>query len=279
MREVALKKKKKVVEGYQYVAWAERLEFVLGESGQPQPEFELGESFYPRDAEGRTWEEVAVENGVPVYVCAAPRHAEGFVTLVNAAMMRDALSVKARRDEPEEEAAEDGGMEEWRMENGGMENGKGEGEKGKPVAEEETLRVWLKVWLGAIYEHLVAAPTDAMTKAPWVPLYDFLAHLTTDVDAGALEAWRGITTCEDALAFMAGDTTNRAHLRLTILMLLCAESDASAQPMKVIREVGMALGLDAEKLDKAAAKVGEGNAEVWQKQGEKDAATPTTSPP
>lgn len=251
IKETALKKKKKVSAGYQFVEWSQRLEFVLGESGQPQPEFELGESFYPRDAEGRTWELVALENGVPVYVCAAPRHAEGFVTLVNAAMMRDALSVKTREAETEAEPEQAGSLShEGKEQAGSLSHDASKAD----VAKE--LRAGLKVWLGAIYEHLVASPTDVMTKGPWLPLYDFLAHWTTDVDAGALEAWRGITTREDALAFMTGDKVNRAPLRMALMLLLCAESDASSEPMKVIREVGAALGLDAKKLDKAAAKAG-----------------------
>lgn len=289
--ESKLRKKKKVVDGFNYVEWKDRLDFVLGDSGQPHPEFELGESYYPKDTEGRSWEQVAVGLQVPVYVCAAPRHAEGFVTLVNSAMMRDALSVKASApvggaEEDEEEPAEVtslldrdvlnglcthcGKMFEDELHAEDHINGPAcekKPESNAPIVgaseqtqvslvdenEAERLRVWLKTWLGAIYEHLVSKPTDAMTSGPWRPLYAFLAHLTTDVDAGALEAWRGISHRAQALDFMTSDAKQRAPLRLAILLLLCAESDASDQPQKVIREVAGALGLDGKKLDQAAA--------------------------
>ena len=95
-----------------------------------------------------------------------------------------------------------------------------------------------------------------MTSGPWKPLYAFLARLTTDVDAGALEAWRGIASGAEALEFINSDVKQRAPLRLAILLLLCAESDASDQPEKVIREVAGALlpAASLVQLDKAAAE-------------------------
>ena len=81
-----------------------------------------------------------------------------------------------------------------------------------------------------------------------MPLREYLAHLTTDVDAGALEAWQGITTAEGAVAWIEGDTKNRAHLRTTLMLLLCAAHDASGSE-DAIRNVGAALGVDAEALD------------------------------
>ncbi|WP_395734114.1 ParB/RepB/Spo0J family partition protein [Prosthecobacter sp.] len=261
--EAKLRKKKKVVDGFNYVEWKDRLDFVLGDSGQPQPEFELGESYYPKDPDGRSWEAVAVGLQVPVYVCAAPRHAEGFVTLVNAAMMRDALTVRpapvgSGEDEDDEELpqsdAKTGAKTESEPDEGGAPVDASEQPSVSLVDENEAerLRVWLKTWLGAIYEHLVSKPTDAMTSGPWRPLQSFLARITTDRDSEALLAWRGITSSTEALEFIASDTKNRAPLRLAILLLLCAESDASDQPQKVIREVAGVLGLDGKKLDLAA---------------------------
>lgn len=264
--ESKLRKKKKVVDGFNYVEWKDRLDFVLGDSGQPQPEFELGESYYPKDTEGRSWEQVAVGLQVPVYVCAAPRHAEGFVTLVNSAMMRDALTVRVAPVESGEEEDEDDAKDS-EGEHDDLRAAFLAGQvpeefmKGDPAApvddrEAERLRVWLKTWLGAIYEHLVSKPTDAMTTGPWRPLHAFLARLTTDVDAGALEAWRGIASGAEALEFINSDVKQRAPLRLAILLLLCAESDASDQPEKVIREVAGALlpAASLVQLDKAAAE-------------------------
>lgn len=258
IKSAALKRRgKRVVDGYQHVEWEQRLEFVQGESGQPLPEFELGESLYPRDAEGRTWEQVAVEMQVPVYVVAAPRHADGFVTVVNAAMMRDAKSLPrcARNDETGAVLRGETAKDERTKDEGRMTNEEGAGSAGPvPDAKAEALKRWLRVWLGAIYEHLIERPTDVMCKGPWLPLQDYLAHVTTDVDAGALEAWRGITMREEALAFIESDKVNRAPLRMALMMLLCAESDASDQPQRKIREVAASLGLDAGKLEEMAAR-------------------------
>lgn len=312
-----LAKKKRIIDGYHYVEWAQRMDYVLGDSGQPRSEFELGEAYYPKDAEGRNWEQVAVGLQVPVYVCAAPRHAEGFVTLVNAQMMREAVNLgkeqAAAGDDEGEDSNQDEGLAKTIAEKAAfalkqriaefrdfyakhpecsaadfqrrfglsfaaadillktlkedtdaddkdpVAAGFIEGEDHSDAlaasqADEEHLRVWLKTWLGAIYEKLVSNPTDAMTKGPWVPLYGFLAHLTTVPAAGALEAWRGIATEEEALKFMHDDQKQRAPLRLALLFLLCAECDASDEPERVIREVAAALGLDAEALDRAVAE-------------------------
>lgn len=284
------KKKKKVEDGYQFVEWADRLSYVLGDSGQPRAEFELGESFHPRDAEGRTWETMAVALQVPIYVCAAPRHAEGFVTLVNTAMMRDALSVRPAGDEDAEGVVDepvvkgslDERIEEYRAFYAAnpectvmdlcarfdlsyaaaevlLKTLKSDNGAKAPVAlavseANEKLRVWLRTWLGAIYEKLVSNPTDAITKGPWVPLYGYLAYLASrPTGLTALESWRGIVSQEQALAFMHEDQKQRHYLRLALLYLLCAECDASDEPQKVIREVAAALGLDAEELDREAA--------------------------
>jgi hypothetical protein len=211
----------------------------MGESGQPQPEFEFGDVMMPKDREGRTWEQVALEIGVPVYVVAAPLHAEGHVRLVNSSMMRDALSVKPPTEVSDDDADNE---QETTME-----------VLSPPVStmpiktdameEVEQLRQWLRTNLGAIYDELLENPTLVMTSAPWEPLRDFLAHLTTDVDAGALEAWRGITDREAAMEWMRGDKKQRAPMRCALMLLLCAESDSSDEPMKVISEVAKAIGV------------------------------------
>jgi ParB-like chromosome segregation protein Spo0J len=238
-REVALRKKYKVAKGYHFVEWAERREFAMGESGQPQPEFEFGDVMMPKDREGRTWEQVALEIGVPVYVVAAPLHAEGHVRLVNSSMMRDALSVKPPTEVSDDDADDE---QETTVEVlpppvSTMPI------KAEAMEEVEQLRQWLRTNLGAIYDELLEYPTLVLTSAPWEPLRDFLAHLTTDVDAGALEAWRGITDREAAMEWMRGDKKQRAPMRCALMLLLCAESDSSDEPMKVISEVAKAIGV------------------------------------
>ena len=89
----ALKKKHRVSDGFIYVNFAQRMEYVLGESGQPQPEFELSDNPMPKDSQSRLWGEVAKELEVPIYITASPLHCEGFVMLVQKGMIRVALDV------------------------------------------------------------------------------------------------------------------------------------------------------------------------------------------
>ena len=226
----------------------------MGESGQPEPEFEFATSFLPRDKHGRTFGEVAFAFSVPIYVVPAPLHKEGYVALVQASMLRDAMSVPMEKDfldsQERTEGTEDGGEAD-----DSVRPVKPKAPVDAPVKdEEEKLRMWLRTWLGAIYEALLMNPTDVMTKDPWLPLQEFLAHLTTDVDAGALHAWLGIDNRKGAQEWIASDTKNQAHLRTTLMLLLCAESDASSQPEKVIRAVAAPLGVDGKGLDKKLAK-------------------------
>jgi|GEM_PF-4203376 len=247
--EMVLKKKFKVSDGHHYVEWSARRDYIMGESGQPEPEFEFATSFLPKDREGRTFGEVAKSLSVPIYVVPAPLHKDGYVALVQASMLRDAMSI------PEDKEKGRPGEEE--MERVGD---KPETTTKMTAADvivkdaDEQMRMWLRTWLGAIYEALLMNPTDVMTKDPWLPLQEFLAHLTTDVDAGALHAWLGIDNRKGAQEWIASDTKNRAHLRTTLMLLVCAESDASSQPEKVIRAVAASLGVDGKGLDKKLAK-------------------------
>ena len=254
--ELKLKKKFKVAEGYHYVPWAERLSYVMGDSGQPEPGWEFATSFMPREKHGRTWGEVAFAHEVPIYVVPAPWHREGYVVLVQGKMLRDAMSVGAREEAREEGEGVEG--EECSVpsaecsvadeDEGAVDDG---GAAEEVVGVGDGVGDWLRVWLGAIYEALMRNPTEVMTKEPWLPLRKYLAWLTTDVDEGALEAWQGIASEEGALAWMEGDTRQRSSLRTTLMLLLCAAHDASGAD-GVIREVGAALGLDAGALDAKA---------------------------
>ena len=254
--ELKLRKKFKVADGHHYVEWSARRDYIMGESGQPEPEFEFATSFLPKDREGRTFGEVAKGLSVPIYVVPAPLHKDGYVALVQASMLRDAMSIPLAGDflDSQEITKE--------TENGGDVDASSKPDvKAKTAAAdvivkdaEEQLRMWLRTWLGAIYEALLMNPTDVMTKDPWLPLQEFLAHLTTDVDAGALHAWLEIDSRKGAMDWIASDTKNRAHLRTTLMLLMCAESDASSQPEKVIRAVAASLGVDGKGLDKKLAK-------------------------
>lgn len=246
--EVKLKKKFKVSAGHHYVAWEERMSFIMGESGQPEPGFEFATTFAPKDRSGRTFGEMAIAFEVPIYVVPAPLHKDGHVALVNAAMLRDAMSVAEPKDPP----AEGKRGEETKPEETKSEVVK-EPEPER-TQEEERLGVWLRMALGAIYDALLTNTTAVMTKEPWLPLQEFLAHLTTDVDAGALSAWLGIKERAAALEWIRADTKSRSQLRTTLLLLLCAESDASTEPERKIREVAAALGVDLKRLEKKLEK-------------------------
>ena len=260
--EPKLKKKLRVVEGYQFVPWEDREEYVQGPSGQPHGEYELADVYMPKDAEGRTWGQVAKALGAPVFVCAAPMHKEEHVLLVGRKMVREAAAASQRNEEGrmtneegEQRRAEvradgkDDGGESEEMSGAGRDLPVDDEMGERELCRQERLRVWLKVWLGAIFEALVASPTDVMTKEPWLPLGGFLAHLVTRPGARAFEAWTGYNHADGALAWMRCDTRQRSYLRHALMLLLCAESDASDQPEAMIRAVAEALGIDGKALE------------------------------
>lgn len=249
-----LKKKYATGEGFHFVEWENRGDYVMGESGQPQPEFEYGDAMVSRG--GELWMTKAQSLGVPVYVVPAPRHADKFVLVVHRKMVRDAEAVSDVKEEPEGDEV----LGSRFSVSGSEETGGGVMAEGtvnsEPGTVNDTLGVWLRVWLGAIYEALSENPTVVMTSGPWEPLHGFLARVVTDVDAGAAEAWLGVKSREEMLAWMGKDKRQRAPLRLALMLLLCAESDASEEPMGVIREVAVALGLDVGALERKAVEGG-----------------------
>jgi hypothetical protein len=255
MRQVALKKKFKVSDGYHYVEYDETDSYVQGLSGQPWPEFQYGDGLIPRSPDGERWQERAQRLGVPVYVVPAPLHKDDYVLLVSEKMLRAAESVTvpaadsagaadqgARPDDDAEEAlsaAADDAADD---------------EEGFTMApDDDALGRSLKTFLGAIYEHLCSHPTDVMTSQPWELLHEYLSHVVTDVDAGAVQAWLGITTVDELRAWMANDVRQRAPLRLALMLLLCAEADASGAPEYNIKLMAKSLGLDVAELNRRAA--------------------------
>lgn len=244
--EIKLKKKFKVSAGHRYVAWADRKDYLMGESGQPEPEYEFATTFLPRDKEGRTFGEVALALDVPIFIVPAPLHKEGYVALVLSSMLRDAMSVTSGGGMGHDADADSGPEDEDGLTDSDQEQPEDVGPGESHDAEVDRLGQWLRRSLGAIYEALLLNPTVVMTKEPWLPVQAVLAHLATDVDAGALSAWLGIRERDDALAWIASDTRNRAHLRTTLMLLLCVESDSSATPEAAIRQVAAALGVAVE---------------------------------
>lgn len=241
-----LRKRYAAAEGFVVVEWEERLNYVMGDSGQPEADYEYGDGLMSRG--GELWMTRAQALGVPVYVVPAPRHEDKMVLVVHRKMIRDAESAVERAA-----AAESGPVEERvsSTDGGDVVPESGSVAPARDVmaeaeAEAEALAVWLRVMLRRIYEHLCCNPTVVMTNEPWKPLFEYLANLVTDVDAGAAEAWLGVRSAEEMLEWMRKDTKQRAPLRLVLMLLLCAESDASSMPRRVISEVAAGLGVEVE---------------------------------
>lgn len=100
-----LKKKLPVINGYSYVAFKNREDFVMGWRGTKEDGYEYGDEPMPGDKDGRTWAQVAVAAQVPIYVCPAPEAKTGYVTLVSAKMLKPVTrkTVRTEQDEPREE--------------------------------------------------------------------------------------------------------------------------------------------------------------------------------
>lgn len=261
--EPKLKKKLKVMEGFHFVPWEQRMEFVQGNSGQPLPEFEFATVMRPRSSV--TWGEAAVKLEVPRYVVPAPQHVDGHVLLVNVRMIRDAEYAAAQGGGGEEAPApakpvkpavpvvpetpvKDDGNDRSDLSDDAGDGLKPElqteAEEGPLMTDEE--RAWVRTALGGIEQALLDAPTDAMGKGPWEPLMEFLCHEA--VGGAALEAWKGITTLEEAQTMVASDRKIRWYLRQPLLLLLCAQMDAASDVEAgkvVITAVMKALGVTA----------------------------------
>jgi hypothetical protein len=113
-----LMRKHPVDAGFHYVEFADRLSYLMGESGQPEGDFALAET-YGKNAD-ETWHERAMRLGVPVYVVSAPANVNLYVLVVNTAMVRDAERSVAGQKTAAEETAEVGdGLSEGQAEEEG----------------------------------------------------------------------------------------------------------------------------------------------------------------
>lgn len=335
--EAKLRKELKVSDGYHYVPWGERLEYVQGWSGQPQPGYELAEARGARQVQ--TFGEQARQYGVPVYVVPAPQHKAEHVLVVSVRMLREAAAAEQRNDEGGMTNEECGMTNEATDDDPQIQGGpqildealswpgretfkavvlaafpnmnaekvarwlerhplasiaeigrgmvmskaeavliydlwqkhRGEVPVSRPVISEaliseakamdeesrkmERLRVWLKTWLGAIFEALVASPTECMGKTPWEPLMPFVARLAVGTRAErpgiALLMWRGAETADEALSGIYGDGRPRWYLREPLMHLLCLAHDSCPleEGEALIREVASALGIDGKALE------------------------------
>jgi hypothetical protein len=217
------------------VEWGDRLEYVQGESGQPVAGWEYGDGYRVRDAEGRRWGECARAVGVPVYVVAAPRHADGWVQLVNRRMLLDAESV-----------AVDGGGDKGGSEPGadvaavpvvpaepaavvGAEDAAADEVDAQGAGDDDAhdeLEEELRRRVAVIFERLAANSALAMRSDLWAVVLPWLEHVATDVDGGLCGIWSG---CEEWLQLRerrAADGASRSGIRWAFVLALCAACDA-----------------------------------------------------
>jgi len=261
------KKKLPVVEGFQYVDWHERANYVQGDTGQPYPEYEFGDGYDTK--EGKLWMETAKGYGVPVYVVPAPRHADGYVLLVSTKMLRDARlsavpataaagAVTGGTDQadsaeaPMALSADEGWGDDQTM-------GQSDPETMRGTEEHDRAQAMLKrrqrVFLGSIFESLVETPTKVMTSGPWEPLLPWLVSVVAGTEV--LHHWLGIDSAEQLQEWIDKDKRQRAPLRVALMLLLCADADRSAMPCATMAAVADALGLDVDALEARAAEGGE----------------------
>jgi hypothetical protein len=242
-----LRKKYPVAEGFQFVEWVDRLEYVQGESGQPWPDYEFGDGYMPRDTEGRMWMEVAKGLEVPVFVVPAPRRDDKFVLLVSKKMLRDAEAV-ASAEVPESAPVVE---REVTVDAGDGPGLVADSDDRINAADDEDGR-WMKVMFNALWEHLKAKPTDVMTGPPWECFHELLIGLATDVDAGAVEAWLGVESASDLRAWLAKDRSQRWQLRQVMVLLLVVAADVATTRAELRQAVGgllCELGVDVAELE------------------------------
>ena len=259
------RKKLPVVEGFQYVDWHERANYVQGDTGQPYPEYEFGDGYDTK--EGKLWMETAKGYGVPVYVVPAPRHADGYVLLVSTKMLRDARlsalpaatgAVTGGTDQadsaeaPMALSADEGWGDDQTM-------GQSDPETMRGTEEHDRAQAMLKrrqrVFLGAIYESLVETPTKVMTSGPWEPLLPLLVSVVAGTEV--VHHWLGIDSDEQLQAWLEKDKRQRSPLRLALMLLLCADAERSDMPCKTMTAVADALGLEVNALEARAEEGGE----------------------
>lgn len=251
------KKVHKVEDGFAFVEWHARLEYVQGESGQPYPDYQFGDGFIPKD--GRRWMEKAAALQVPVYVVPAPLHVDGYVLLVSTKMLRDAEKVPAAgggdvaesetdetdRTDTEGDAPEGGGGAEV----SDVQEMTTDAARGVPTTGRvEVAAGWLRVMLGAIYEHLVAAENAVWANGPWEAVMESL--VSRPGIYGAVEAFVGAQDPQQLWEWVGKDTKARAPMRIALMLALCEATRMDEDPKKTIRAVAEALGMDVGELEK-----------------------------
>ena len=248
-----LKRKHKVVDGFQYVAFEDRHEYVQAEVGMPQGGYVLAEDFIEDSmlvdaSEPMTWGDLAVAHGATLFVCPAPNHVDGYVILVLRKMVMDAeeakdagwkLRVKGWRESghgtPGMASVLEGTAGMPSLLDGGdgpslAEASAGDEDDDEDNNEDGLARVW------AVVDVLSSRTEGAMQDKAWKPLVSVASGLVHD--RLPREVWGQMNGA------MARDAVKRKGLRWCLALLYAVavfEEDA-----EVVRDVERALGIEGE---------------------------------
>jgi hypothetical protein len=232
--EPRLKKKLTVMDGHQYVEWESRSDFVLGESGHPDGQYEFADAFMRN---GKQWGVRAKELGVPVFVVPAPRNKDGYVLLVSSKMIAAAESVAPELPRNGEEQDQEQDEEQ---------------ERETEAEEDDEAPAWatpipsmnrpaVKRLMGQIAEALAANPAKAMTCGVAELA---LPHLVREAHGTrVLWAWLGEMAPADLLAHVMADTKGRGQIRWALLLLWCVISEGLQDPEAVLVKLAEEMGV------------------------------------
>jgi len=229
--EPKLKKKLTVMDGHQYVEWESRSDFVLGESGHPDGQYEFADAFMRN---GKQWGVRAKELGVPVFVVPAPRNRDGYVLLVSSKMIAAAESVVPelpRQDQEQDEERETEGQ------------GDEENNDDREWVPKLTMNgPAVKRLMGQIAEALNANPAKGMTCGVAELA---LPYLVTEANRSrVMLAWLGEMAPADLLIHVQEDKKQRGQIRWALLLLWCVIGKWVEDPEAVLGKLAKEMGVE-----------------------------------
>ena len=241
---VKLMKTLKVIDGYQYIGWDEREEYILDDSGHPGGGYQYATA---RESEQGTFGEVAEKLSVPRLVVPAPWRKDLHVVLVSLKMMRDARSVRT-------EEGGDGRDGDNESDAPGMDDGADSPQVtmthvpivGNAVKTDATDE-WnnrVRTFMSALWSEMVKNPTEIMGKEPWMPVVNFLfanASATPESNGSTLRSWLGDAAA--AREFFEQDRKARWYLRQSYALIVCAQMDAAEKPEEVLTLIAETWGI------------------------------------
>jgi ParB-like chromosome segregation protein Spo0J len=234
--EPRLKKKLTVMDGHQYVEWESRSDFVLGESGHPDGQYEFADAFMRN---GKQWGVRAKELGVPVFVVPAPRNKDGYVLLVSSKMIAAAESVVPELPRNGEEQERETEADQERETEG---QGDEENNDDREWVPKLTMNgPAVKRLMGQIAEALSANPAKGMTCGVAELA---LPHLVREAHGTrVLWAWLGEMAPMDLLIHVDEDKKGRGQIRWALLLLWCVICEGVEDPEAVLVKLAEEMGV------------------------------------